>query len=772
MWAVLVPSAAAIAAGGSQLVGLYKSPVWLSVVLISAGALGAAAAPLLQAKAAKSSQDAEDRKRAEERAASERSRRQRAIRDLVAIHGAPADTLPRVQDINPYGVFGVSRSIRAAQDSAEPYAHREVDAAIDEELRRSSFIIIVGDSKSGKSRTGYEAMLRNYPGSQILVPSARPRGLRDLFELAPPAWTVTQDPVLLWLDDIERYLSGSNGLDATFLEQIESLETRIVMIGTLTSKRRDSFMQAQGEVGRATRMVLEKAAQIWMEPRLTDAEYSAAQELYPDLAVERAFAEQLVAASTLKRKYFDGRQAAPVGWAIVQTACDWRRIGFTRPIKEGELKKLYAIYLSARPDIDPSDRLFTDGLRWAREPVAAESALLRRVGTNSQPLFAIFDYIVALADGQGDSAYRPIPDEYWAGGIQLAQPLEIVDIGTTALSRSSYEMARQAFDRAIDSGDTAAAALAANELGLMLEMNEHDEVIAEKLYRQAMASGDFGEGNAWAANNLGNLLARQGKIDEAMEMYQAAIIPENTQHSIPANSLGQHLLEKGDVAGAKENFKIAMRSGQTFGSVTLAALNLGSVLESEGDKQGAADAWQFAMEHPYHPPAAGEAGLLLGDLCSGEGLTDAAKEVYQVVLDSGWYEPCAALGAQRLAGIYAAEGDTGQARAMYRRAAVEQNPELALSALKLGQLLLRDGARAEAMHYFGLAADAGEPKPEARAAALELGCLLREDHDLDGAEARLRFAAAGEQRDETAARAAAQLAALRQSRDAGSTPAT
>lgn len=765
VWGVVISSSCAIVAGGSQLVGLYKAPVWLSVSLIAVGAAGTALTPVVSAYVQRHSEAAAKEADRDARDKETRAQRERAIRDLVAVAGRTSDRLPLVREINPYGEFGVSPSIHASSKSREPYAHREVDRTIDEALQANSFVIIVGDSKAGKSRSAYEGLLRNFADSQILVPTDRPGALRVLNQLEQPIWKADAGPVILWLDDIERYLGGSNGLDSAFLDELDRTESPLRIVGTLTSQRRDNFLNAAGEAGRATRVVIQASCQVWMEPRLTDQEYTEAQALYPDLEVDRAFAEQLVAAPMLRRKYYDGRQSYPVGWSIVQVAVDWRRVGLTRPVDEAELRQLYPIHLIERSDIDPDDELFSAGLRWAREPVAAQASLLRRITANGDRKFAIFDYIVALADGQGDAAARPIPDQFWYSVQKLAGPLEMVDIGTTALSRGNYSAARAAFEAAIQTGDPVAGALAANELGLRLEIEEQDDEVAEKLYRQAMASGSFGEGNAWAANNLGNLLSRQGKTAEAMEMFQRAIIPENTQHSIPANTLGQHLLEEGRVEEAKENFRIAMRSGQTMQSVTLAALNLGSILESEGDTAGAKTAYEFAMQHPYLTVAAAHAGRQLAGLLARDGLIERAKETYQQVIASGWDPAVSADCAHSLATIYLAEGDEETAIKLYRQALVPESSDLSVPAFELAKLLVSRHSLEEAERLLRLAADSPQPGSQSRAASLLLGSLLQEAGDVREAETRYRFAASPPGQDEIAVQAAARLKSLLSDRD-------
>ena len=73
----------------------------------------------------------------------------------------------------------------------------------------------------------------------------------------------------------------------------------------------------------------------------------------------------------------------------------------------------------------------------------------------------------------------------------------------------------------------------------------------ERSCREAIAAGDTG---AW--NKLGNLLARQpGRDEEAEAAYREAIAAGNTG---AWNNLGRLLARRGDVAGARAAFEVAI----------------------------------------------------------------------------------------------------------------------------------------------------------------------------------------------------------------------
>ena len=48
---------------------------------------------------------------------------------------------------------------------------REVDELLDRALQQQRFVLVVGPSKAGKSRSAIEAVRRRFPASRLVVPS-------------------------------------------------------------------------------------------------------------------------------------------------------------------------------------------------------------------------------------------------------------------------------------------------------------------------------------------------------------------------------------------------------------------------------------------------------------------------------------------------------------------------------------------------------------------------------------------------------------------------
>ncbi|MFI6505154.1 hypothetical protein [Nonomuraea typhae] len=112
----------------------------------------------------------------------ERYKRSVTRRDEIALKlqdGAlvlPSGRLPKVCDRNDPIRLGVHPAIRLpGSPDAEPpvYVPRDIDADLRERLAVGGFLLLVGDSSAGKSRTAYEAMRAMLPDHILVAPHDR-----------------------------------------------------------------------------------------------------------------------------------------------------------------------------------------------------------------------------------------------------------------------------------------------------------------------------------------------------------------------------------------------------------------------------------------------------------------------------------------------------------------------------------------------------------------------------------------------------------------------
>lgn len=108
--------------------------------------------------------------------------------------------------------------------------HRDADSEVDTVLAAAaagagSFALLVGGPCTGKTRCAYEAIRRGLPDWWLIHP-ANGAEVRALLA-TPPRSTV------VWLDEIQRYLGGSDGLNSTTVLSLLRWGAPVALIGTI-----------------------------------------------------------------------------------------------------------------------------------------------------------------------------------------------------------------------------------------------------------------------------------------------------------------------------------------------------------------------------------------------------------------------------------------------------------------------------------------------------------------------------------------------------------
>ena len=644
-----------------------------------------------------------------------------------------ATSLPRLSQLAD-DILGATPT-RYTMAGGAPYVARpEHDAAIRSLLAAGGppypFVIVWGDTKSGKSRTLAEALRAVFPRESRDPVVVLPKGGAALAELSRTGLVVPDDgfPAIVVLDDLD-----AADLEALTPDVLDRVASWAVIAATMTARQRSAVLKTGSEVGAVARSALEHRARQYELPSgppigTTKAE---AQRLYPGESFEGSIAETLVGGRELISRYKASRDEDPAGCAVLRAAIDCRRCGLSRPVTEPELRSLFPAYLQAvRVDLPVTDELFAEGVRWAAIPVASQVALLRRANPGQEPqAWTVFDHAVAADDGDSDQSPRQIPAGTWIDLIAMISAEDAFGVGFAAYWRDEIGAATAAFGKAATSADEDLAQAAAFSLGFLLD-EQDDRDGARAAYQKVIDSGHSEYAPA-ALVNLGALLARRGDTSGAREAYEHAIASGHPQQASMAEvNLGLLLTDQGDVDGASTAFQRAIDSGHPD-NAPAGAVNLGNLLASTGDAGGARSAYQLAIDsaHPEHAPAA-QIGLggLLAQLGDGEG----ARAAFQQAISSG-HPDYAPLAEVNLGTVLASEGDTAGARAGYQRVIEGGHPDSAPSAaFNLGNLLAVTGDADGARAAYQLAIDSGHPA-SAPIAAVNLGNLLRDQGDADGA---------------------------------------
>jgi tetratricopeptide (TPR) repeat protein len=484
--------------------------------------------------------------------------RDRSLLEAIGSHArfaGESGNLPRVKDIDDPVSLGVHPAVPIPREQFErlvqqglaptanpPYVSRDASVALDAALTTSQFVLLVGDSTAGKSRTAFEAMRRLFSDRFLLIP-AGPNSLHRLLEAGFSA-----HDVVLWLDDLEGYF-GPGGLDLPVMSALlgKSSEVKVSVLGTMRTSAFAMYLDRTLESGhsdrtldrdllRVEREVLNRAVLINLPRRFSPAELARARNLAWDPRIAEALenanrfgvAEYLAAGPALVRRWRTGGDKESVGPAIVSATVDCRRAGVRSPVPEQWLRELFPIYLD-RPAERVDIEAFSDGLQWATTPVFGSSSLLLRQG---RAQYEVQDYLVDYMERSYDST--SIPKAIWTYLVDRVSASDAIWVGIEAYLAGRIEVAERAFRRVtendllkndskqgeVERGESSSVRTvevsAAFSLGVLLrERGDLDE--AERWWREAATSGDPA-----AAFSLGVLLRERGDLDEAERWWRRA----------------------------------------------------------------------------------------------------------------------------------------------------------------------------------------------------------------------------------------------------------
>jgi len=192
-----------------------------------------------------------------------------------------------------------------------------------------------------------------------------------------------------------------------------------------------------------------------------------------------------------------------------------------------------------------------------------------------------------------------------------------------------------------------------------------------------------------AYNNLGGLLARQGKWKEAIQQYYKAI--KLDPNFVKArNNLGDALWSRGKFDEAIQSYHEALRIDP--GNVD-AHYNLGNGLRSQGKLEEAIEHYRQALQvNPGDSLTHNNLGIALVE----QGKINDAIDHFRESLRT---DPTIALGYANLANIFTSKGEFEKAIELYRKA-LELKPGFAEVHERLGRLLTQQGRGDEAIPHL------------------------------------------------------------------------
>ncbi|GGX73327.1 tetratricopeptide repeat protein [Streptomyces hiroshimensis] len=671
--------------------------------------------------------------------------------------------IPRVGQVDPYDI-GIARSKYSDQasdpaDDAAPYVprHRQ-DDQLDAALADARFVVLVGRSKAGKSRTLYEALRRGLPGARLIVPRRHSPDHRVLDDISRLNLPTGQDRSVLWLDDLHHYLQPG-GLDLQILDRLGRRNPAVTVVATLPAKQRAALTAMENDLGRVARTVLGKAHTVELPSHLAAEDAALARQLYPreDFST-RGIGELMVAATALEQRFDDAAESCPAGWALVKAATDWHRMGMTAPVPEAVLSELFDAYLSeARSPFDADASLYRASLAWAREPVAGSIALLERVsGPDGRSAYAGSPYLSEYLDSRTEDPAAPVPLfawEYLAGrqpagellrtsymalireesGIavrilqQVARTADDPDssaraslmLGEIRLYEGDFQEAMALFGTAASSAVEDVAPLAQVELAGVLTMTG-ERTRARGLLETALGSRDP-QVSQLAQIGLARVLALQGETQRAEQLLEAVLAAADTEVATLAQTQWVRVLTGNDARGARSGHTQGLESAKP-GTKTGGGVRTGSAELAERP-------WALSrtVGESVTDQITALAEVNLSGLYANQGRLDRAEELLKSAVSSGGYHtvPQAQWG---LGELYMLQGRHAEAHRMLEAVLLSGHPLLAPYAkVSLGIVLLHQGDAGQSLPLLREVADLEHPDQGPRAT-----CALGEWYTAQG----------------------------------------
>jgi hypothetical protein len=619
--------------------------------------------------------------------------------------------------------LGIDRA--ALGDDFPAYIHRSVDGRLENLLANAvqatvTFVVLVGDSKAGKSRSLFHAVETVMADAHLLIPKTvgaiSQLTVADLQHLP-------EGPVILWLDDLEPNVRvGNEGMHPGVLRAIEDPGRVVIVLATYggTGIKRVPTKERK-DIKEPLRDLLQFAIEVPLSlvaspSELADAERQGYSLETVDQLRKYGIGEVMVAGPELARKFQTGRhqpdkRRCPEGVAVVSAAIDWRRVGMPTACSRHHLEQLYTYY-APRADVDIRDKsAFRQGLKWALRPLYNRVSLLEVAQDDAG--YKPYDYIVSYVDKE---LTRDIENAAWSYALKVAKPAEAFAIGVQAHAREQPVYARQAWEQASASADPAVAVAGSTNLGISLAVD--DVPAAEAAFRRASELGGGLAGNIW-----GILAWLKRDLKTAAEAFGFAAEADEPNG---AANLGNVLRELNDLPGAEAAYRRSDKLGEGRGAYDYARL-----LAERGQHRRADAAFRRA-DLRGDPDAAYHRAWT----ASQAGDEDEVEWALQRADKSGH-----SVAPFELAKRFGQRGELKRAEGALRRAELRGHPE-AVGALVALLQHLGDLAGAEA------AARRGDKRGDGHAALL-FGQLLYDRGEFERAKAA--FCRAENRGDELAA---------------------
>lgn len=509
-------------------------------------------------------------------------------------------------------------------ENAPPYIARTIDQELRQTLTlvcesRRGFVLLLGNSATGKTRSAHEAVTSLFPNWDIFIP-ATAEDVRGLLERP------LKKPVVVWLDELQKFLSdsGESGLGRETLFALWSSRKPVVIVATLWPSRYQAYMKA-GDLPNGSpdhrldrvREVLRLAECIYVDDDLDGAERAEATRLSKvDQRIRYALRDSdygviqvLAGAPDLVYRW---QHADPYAKAIINGAIDIRRVGVEGALSGALLRQVAEVYLGREKSARATADWFESGIRYSTELLkGATSVLIPKSGrlVGSVEGYDLADYLASY--GVSERAAMSIRQEVWDALAQHTHnPSELAELALSAQTREILGYAEVVYKRALALGSTEAGFW----LGLMLDGQGRTEESLEILLRAARM------GNPDALEMFSEI----APPDEAIrELHKALGEGRQLPDGDLRVRLATILYEQGEESEAEGQFRRAMEEGRWEAYYYYALL-----LEDSGRTEEALELYVKSTSHGQDAGFERASALL-----AKSGKIDEARKLYERSLE-------------------------------------------------------------------------------------------------------------------------------------------
>jgi tetratricopeptide (TPR) repeat protein len=408
-------------------------------------------------------------------------------------------------------------------DDLPAYIDRDFDfklraALTINELNRGYFVILVGGSSTGKTRSLYEAVHDLAPNWRLFQPAET----EDLLALKgdPPTQTV------FWLDELQRYLGSRPPLSWECVRALTRKEN--IVVGTLWPDQYDARVrpgQLESAEAEDIRRLLNRATVIGVPDTFTPEELGKAQEVAEQDSRIRIALETRDAGLT---QVLAGGPALMLSWelapnayakAMITAAADAHRLGVQSPLSTDLLTGAMFGYLRRAQRVAPKEEWLTEALPHATRPLYGDVSALSPADGGAGVLagYTIADYLAQHLRRRRRVDH--VPHEAWEALVtRIGHAADLRRLANSAIARLRYRYAALALERlAGEFGDGEAAA----ELAALLVRQDRFESAIEVLRRQ-LAVDPWDELLSWHLTRTQGLRRRVEAIRPAADAGDGA----------------------------------------------------------------------------------------------------------------------------------------------------------------------------------------------------------------------------------------------------------